>query len=74
MDKKLVYLHPEGVDLRKYKFPEKFIAIIGDHKGLPKQTEKLLDRLNAERISLGKVEYLASHCIVILHNELDRRF
>jgi len=72
-NKKIVYLHRDGVDLRKYEFPENFIVILGDHKGLPEKIEKFLERLNAKKVSLGKIEYLASHCIVILHNELDRR-
>jgi tRNA pseudouridine-54 N-methylase len=47
--------------------------VLGDHKGLPKKTESLLERIGAEKVSVGKITYLASHVIVICHNELDRR-
>lgn len=72
--KKIIYLHRRGKDVRSYKFPEKFVVIVGGHRGLPQKTEKFLERLGADKVSLGRIEYSASHCITILHNELDRRF
>lgn len=68
---KLAYLHWEGKDARKEDLTG-YTFIIGDYVGLPRVTEKLLDRLNAKRISLGPVELFASHCPVLIHNELDR--
>ena len=69
---KLAYLHWEGTDIRGADIRD-CTFIIGDYVGLPRVTEKLLDRLGAQRISLGPVELFASHCPVIIHNELDRR-
>ncbi|MEM5829383.1 MAG: tRNA (pseudouridine(54)-N(1))-methyltransferase TrmY [Candidatus Aenigmatarchaeota archaeon] len=69
----LVYLHPKGKDIREFEFEENFCFVLGDHKGLPKKTESLLDRIGAKKVSVGKITYLASHVIVICHNELDRR-
>jgi len=72
-EKHLIYLHKDGKDFREFKFKENPVMILGDQKGLDKKLEKFLDRFKAEKVSLGKVEYLASSCISIIHNELDRR-
>jgi len=69
----LIYLHPKGEDIREAKFEENFLVIFGDYIGLPKNTEKLIERLGAKKISIGPIMLFASHCPVIIHNELDRR-
>lgn len=69
----LIYLDRKGEDIRKKEFEDNTLFILGDYAGLPKNTEKLLKNLNAEIISLGKVEVLASQCITIINNELDRK-
>lgn len=69
----LVYLHKKGKDIRKVKFKENVVFVFGDYIGMPRKTEKLLDRIGAERISLSPVMIFASHCAIIVHNELDRR-
>ena len=72
-NKQLIYLHPEGADIRDFKFQKDMIFVLGDMIGLPRKTEKLLDRLGAKRVTLGPTMLFASHCSVIVHNELDRR-
>lgn len=69
----LIYLHPKGKDVRKFEFGKNLCFVLGDHRGLPKKTEVFLENVGAEKVSLGKIEYLASSCITIIHNELDRR-
>lgn len=69
----LIYLHWDGDDIRKFNFKDDVCLITGDHIGLPRKTEKLLDRLGAKKVSIGPRIYLASHVISIVHNELDRR-
>src|SRR3989344_3337354 len=69
----LIYLHPKGEDLRDFKFDQNNVFILGDNIGLPRKTEKLLDRFGAKKIKLGPKMIFASHCSVIVHNELDRR-
>ncbi len=69
----LIYLHPKGKDVRDFEFEENVVFIIGDFIGLPKKTESLLKNLGAEKMTLGPVKLFASHCPVIVHNELDRR-
>jgi tRNA (pseudouridine54-N1)-methyltransferase len=70
--KQLIYLHKKGEDIREVELKDS-LFIVGDHKGIPKKTEKLLERLGAKKISLGPVTYLSSQCITLLQNELDRR-
>ncbi len=69
----LLHLHREGEDIRKAELPGDATFILGDHLGLPKATDGLLEQLGARRVSAGRVEYLASHIIAVVQNELDRR-
>ena len=71
-DYQLIYLHKKGEDIRKTEFEENVLFIFGDHIGLPRKTEKLLENLDAEKINIGPKMLFASHCIIVVHNELDR--
>ncbi|MDD1766325.1 MAG: hypothetical protein LUQ00_00190 [Candidatus Methanomethyliaceae archaeon] len=68
----LYYLHEGGEDSRRMKFEGRAAFILGDQKGLDARSERLLDEAAAKRVSLGPYSYLASHCIVIVNNELDK--
>ena len=68
---KLFYLHEAGKDSRGVKYPDKSAFILGDHKGLYPASERFLDTVGAERISLGPFSYLASHCITVVNCELE---
>jgi len=70
---KIYYLHEEGRSSADVKFAEKSALVLGDHKGLDPASERLLDRMGAERVSLGPVSYLASQCINMASAELRRR-
>lgn len=72
--KQVVYLHQEGKDIREAVLKEDIVVVFGDYIGMPRATESLLDRLGAERVSLGPKMLFAAHCIILVHNELDRRF
>lgn len=69
----LIYLNPKGKDIREFKFNKDVCFILSDHIGMPRQSEKFLKKFISKVISLGQITYLASHVIVIVHNELDRR-
>lgn len=69
----LLYLNMKGEDVRIFKFRKDTVFVLGDVTGLPRKTEKLLDRLGADKIKLGPKVLFASHCPVLVHNELDRR-
>jgi len=72
----LIYLHEKGTDIRKISFfsNKVYVFILGDHIGLDRGDEVLLERLNALKVSVGPRSLLGSHCIAIVHNELDRNF
>lgn len=72
-NKQLIYLHKKGQDIREFEFENDLVFILGDFIGLPKKTERLLDRLNAKKIKVGPKMLFVSHCSIIVHNELDRR-
>ncbi|AJF62762.1 MAG: tRNA (pseudouridine(54)-N(1))-methyltransferase [archaeon GW2011_AR20] len=72
-DYQIIYLHKKGKDVREFKFKGNILIVFGDYIGMPWKTEIFLQRHNAERASLGKIEYHASQCITIVNNELDRR-
>ncbi|MCS7123513.1 MAG: tRNA (pseudouridine(54)-N(1))-methyltransferase TrmY [Candidatus Aenigmarchaeota archaeon] len=69
----LYYLTKNGKDIRNFEFGENSLFILGDHKGIPKKTEIFLEKFVKDKISLGKIEYLASACISIVHYEIDRK-
>jgi len=71
--KQLYILDKKGRDIRGIE-SEKLknaVFILGDHEGLPKHELRRIKKL--EKISLGPEIYFASHALVILQNELDRR-
>jgi tRNA (pseudouridine54-N1)-methyltransferase len=72
----LIYLHERGKDIRKMTFSAKsvHVFVLGDHIGLNDSDELLLERLGAVKASVGPRSLLGSHCIAIVHNELDRYF
>lgn len=74
-NKNLFYLEEKGEDIRDIKFSKEkdYVFIFGDFNGIPKNTEKLLKRLGAEKLSLSPVMLMASHCPILIHNELDRQ-
>jgi len=69
----IYYLHEEGKPSADVGFAERSALILGDHKGLDPASERLLDRMGAERVSLGPISYLASQCINIASAELRRK-
>lgn len=64
------YLHEQGRPSTEVEFAERSALVLGDHKGLDPASERLLDRMGAERVSLGPISYLASQCINVVNAEL----
>jgi len=67
-------LHEKGRDISTVELMEDSVFVLGDHLGLPRNEEKFVARFEHERISLGTSSYLVSHCITVLHYELDRKY
>jgi tRNA (pseudouridine54-N1)-methyltransferase len=67
-----IYLHESGEDIRDVNLNCKHVTLIlGDHLGLMEEEEALIHK--ARRVSLGPITLHADHCIILIHNELDRR-
>ena len=75
IDKKIIYLREDGEDIRAKKFDEHFdiLFVLGDHLGLTGDEEKIIEGYDPEIVSVGPLSLHADHCIVLLHNEMDRK-
>ncbi|HXY87880.1 MAG TPA: tRNA (pseudouridine(54)-N(1))-methyltransferase TrmY [Candidatus Acidoferrales bacterium] len=68
----IIYLHETGEDIRAVNLNhERMIFILGDHLGLTKEEEALIHK--TKRVSLGPIALHTDHCIILVHNELDRK-
>jgi tRNA (pseudouridine54-N1)-methyltransferase len=76
LDTKIIYLREDGEDIRKNKFGEAFnpLFLLGDHLGLTDDEERIVAGYDTEITSVGPLSLHADHCIVLLHNEMDRNF
>jgi tRNA (pseudouridine54-N1)-methyltransferase len=66
MDKK-------GTPIRGKAIARNPCFMLTDHMPMPKNSAKGLERLGAEKISLGSKMLFASQCVLLIHNELDYR-
>jgi tRNA (pseudouridine54-N1)-methyltransferase len=69
------YLSKKGDDIRSIEFGSKkdLLFIIGGHTGIPKKTEKFIARFSPKKIMVSPAMVFSSHCIILIHNELDRK-
>lgn len=72
-DSNFIYLREGGTDIREYGFPENPCYILGDDRDPSEEEEEIMSRYPYDKISLGPVSLHANHCMVIAHNEMDRR-
>ncbi len=66
-----VLLHENMPGLRESPLPEKPVFILSDHMDFTDSELSLLK--GALRLSIGPKVYPASHCIIVVNNELDLR-
>ena len=72
-DSNFIYLREGGTDVREYEFPENPCFIQGDDRDPTEEEEEILGNYHFDKISLGPVSLHANHCMVVVHNEMDRR-
>lgn len=72
-DTQLFYLREDGEDIRSVDLDGELTFILGDERDLTADEERILERQNAKIISVGQLSLHSDHCIIIVHNELDRR-
>ena len=71
----IYYLCEMGNDIRnnlKLVLPALFV--LGDHIGLTGEEEQWLFRSGIQGVSIGPISYFASHCILIVHEEITRQY
>ncbi len=74
LDRKITYLREDGPDIRVKPLdagPD-LLFVLGDHLGLTDDEEKIIADYEHMIVSVGPLSLHADHCIVLLHNEMDR--
>lgn len=69
----IMLLDASGKDVRDVEIGKNPVFVLGDYLGLPGKTEKFFSGIPHTKISLGPRVVFASHCPVLVHNEIDRR-
>jgi tRNA (pseudouridine54-N1)-methyltransferase len=70
-DHQLFVMDRKGAPIRDQVFEGHPCFLLTDHIPMPKNTFHTLDRLGAQRITLGRTMLFASQCVVLIHNQLD---
>ncbi len=68
-----IYLREDGTEVREYQFPENPCYILGDDRDPTEEEEEIMSRYPMDKINLGPVSLHANHCMILVHNEMDRR-
>jgi len=74
LNKKITYLREDGIDIRKIpnSGSSDHLFVLGDHMGLTEDEENIIKGREHDIVSVGPLPLHADHCIVLLHNEMDR--
>jgi len=72
-DHELFVMDRKGTSIREQVFQGNPCFLLTDHIPMPKKTFHSLERLGANKISLGSKMLFASQCVVVIHHELDQR-
>ena len=79
-DSDLIYLKEDGEDIRNIDLVTSsdletainITLVLGDDKSLSEKEEGILNKYQARLVALGPNSLHADHCIILVHNELDR--
>ena len=69
---KIVYLREDGERFNPTPDSGDLTFILGDDKDLTEEEEAVIQKFEPEIISLGPISYHSDHCIILVHNALDR--
>ena len=69
----LYVMDRKGASIREQAFEANPCFLLTDHIPMPKNTLHGLERMGAQKISLGSKMLFASQCVVLIHHELDQR-
>jgi len=71
---KLVYLKEDGSDFREHEMSEDMTFVISDNSDLTEEEESMLLSFAPDKVSIGPHSLHGDHCMIIVHNEIDRKF
>jgi len=71
-DHQLFVMDKKGTPLRGRMIAGNACFMLTDHLPMPKNSLKGLERLGADKTSLGPKMLFASQCVLLIHNELDQ--
>ncbi len=69
----LIYLKEDGEDIGDIIIEEDATFVLSDDKDLNGEEENVLEKHKAHKVSLGPLDLHTDHCIILVHNEMDRR-
>ena len=72
-DHQLYVMDPKGASMRDQVFEGSPCFLLTDHIPMPKKILPSLERMGAQKITLGRMMLFASQCVVLIHHELDQR-
>ncbi len=70
---RLVYMKEDGQDCREYDYPEDPVFVLGDNRDLTAEEEAELLSYSPDRICIGPHSLHADHCMIVVHNDMDRK-
>ncbi|MCD9096740.1 tRNA (pseudouridine(54)-N(1))-methyltransferase TrmY [Luteimonas fraxinea] len=71
-DHQLFLMDRKGTPIREQAFADNPCFLLTDHIPMPKKTIPGLERMGAQKITLGPKMLFASQCVVLIHYELDQ--
>jgi len=69
----LIYLKEDGENIRNVRIEDDVTFVLSDDRNLNEEEESILEKYNAHKVSLGPLDLHTDHCIILVHNEIDRR-
>lgn len=70
----IYYLREDGVDIRSYDgLNTDAVFVLGDHMGVTEEEEDAIHKVAKQTLNIGPISLHSDHCMIIIHNELDRK-
>ena len=71
-ERRLVMLDPRGTALSEIELDRRMTFVLPDHVPMARKSSHWLERMGAERVSVGPRVLFASQCVTLVHAALDR--
>lgn len=70
---RLIYLKEDGSEIRETEMPDSTVFVISDNRDLTEEEDDLLLSYDPEKVCIGPHSLHGDHCMILVHNEIDRR-